>query len=170
MDVILLMAMTVDGKIARDSSQFVDWTGKVDKKYFIATTKELGVVIMGSKTYDTIGKPLPNRHNIVMTTNVDVLHGPEPEERVLEFTNLPPKDLIKLLEERGFGGVAIIGGSVTNTAFEKEITEVHLTVVPKIFGKGLDLFCKSLNVDLDFISAKDLGSGHLLLKYIVNRG
>ena len=33
MEVILLMASTVDGLIARNSSQIVDWTGKADKKY-----------------------------------------------------------------------------------------------------------------------------------------
>ncbi len=33
MEVILLMAMTLDGKIARDSLELVDWTGKADKQY-----------------------------------------------------------------------------------------------------------------------------------------
>ncbi len=50
MEVILLMAMTLDGKIARTHSELVDWTGKKDKQYFVTVTRDAGVVIMGSKT------------------------------------------------------------------------------------------------------------------------
>ena len=71
MEVILVMAMTLDGKIARDSLEPVDWTGKADKQYFVQVTRKAGVVIMGSRTFDTIGKPLPGRKNIVMTRNKD---------------------------------------------------------------------------------------------------
>ena len=56
MKVVLLMATTVDGIIAKDVDEFIDWTGKEDKKYFVKITKEAGVVIMGSTTYKTIGK------------------------------------------------------------------------------------------------------------------
>ncbi len=61
MEVILLMAMTLDGKIARTRSELVNWTGKKDKQYFVKVTRNAGVVIMGSKTFDTIGYPLPGR-------------------------------------------------------------------------------------------------------------
>ena len=40
MKVILLMAVTADGLIARNSMQFVDWTGNADKKYFVHITKK----------------------------------------------------------------------------------------------------------------------------------
>lgn len=45
------------------------WHLPVDLKYFKART-ENQVVIMGRKTYESIGKPLPNRINIVITSNV----------------------------------------------------------------------------------------------------
>ncbi|MBF0259476.1 MAG: dihydrofolate reductase [Desulfamplus sp.] len=67
MKVILIMAMTLDGKIARHPMEPVDWTGKADKKKFVKITKKAGAVIMGSTTFDTIGKILPDRKNIVMT-------------------------------------------------------------------------------------------------------
>jgi dihydrofolate reductase len=59
MDVILLIATTLDGMMARDSDQLVDWTGKADKKYFIQVTRSAGAMVMGSKTYDTINAPCP---------------------------------------------------------------------------------------------------------------
>ena len=67
--VILLMALTVDGKIAKTSDHYPDWTGRGDKRLFAEISRRAGLVIMGSKTYDTIGKPLPGRQNIVMTRN-----------------------------------------------------------------------------------------------------
>ncbi|MBF0204054.1 MAG: dihydrofolate reductase, partial [Desulfamplus sp.] len=76
MKVILVMAMTLDGKIARHSMEPVDWTGKADKKKFVEITKKAGAVIMGSTTFDTIGKRLPNRKNIVMTRNASRLTKP----------------------------------------------------------------------------------------------
>lgn len=39
-----------------------------DLAHFKKTT-EGSVVIMGRKTYESIGKPLPNRHNIILTTD-----------------------------------------------------------------------------------------------------
>lgn len=44
------------------------WHIPEDLKKFKETT--LGkTVVMGKKTYESIGKPLPNRHNIVLTKN-----------------------------------------------------------------------------------------------------
>ncbi|GAB3250365.1 dihydrofolate reductase [Chitinimonas naiadis] len=42
------------------------WHLPDDLKYFKATTSG-HPIIMGRKTYDSIGRPLPNRHNIVVT-------------------------------------------------------------------------------------------------------
>ena len=57
MKVILLMAMTVDGLISRTNDDFPDWTGPEDKRMFKAVSQEAGVVIMGSRTFDTISVP-----------------------------------------------------------------------------------------------------------------
>ncbi|PHV11962.1 dihydrofolate reductase [Chitinimonas sp. BJB300] len=44
------------------------WHLSEDLKYFKATTSG-HPIIMGRKTYDSIGRPLPGRHNIVVTRN-----------------------------------------------------------------------------------------------------
>ncbi|MGQ5523824.1 dihydrofolate reductase [Chitinimonas sp. PSY-7] len=46
------------------------WHLSEDLKYFKATTSG-HPIIMGRKTYDSIGRPLPGRHNIVVTRNPD---------------------------------------------------------------------------------------------------
>ncbi|MEH0021822.1 MAG: dihydrofolate reductase family protein [Desulfobacter sp.] len=165
MDVILLMATTLDGMIARDSNQFVDWTGKADKKYFVDVTRDAGVMIMGSKTYDTIGRPLPGRLNIVMTRD----KTRESRDENLVFTDQDPGDILKDLEQKEYDKVALIGGAVVNTMFAKAnlITEVHITLVPKLFGKGLSLFSDELDTALEFKTCREIDKGHILLIYEV---
>jgi dihydrofolate reductase len=46
------------------------WHLPDDLKYFKATTTGKPI-IMGRKTYDSIGRPLPGRHNIVVTRDAD---------------------------------------------------------------------------------------------------
>lgn len=167
MDVILLMATTVDGMIARDSDQLVDWTGKADKQYFVQVTRAAGAMIMGSKTYDTIGRPLPGRLNIVMTRNKErVSH-----EENLVFTDQPPAEILKDLEAKGYDRVALIGGALVNSLFAREnlITEVHLTLVPKLFGTGLSLFTHELDTTLELREYRELDRGHLLMIYDVKK-
>jgi dihydrofolate reductase len=46
------------------------WKQKADLQYFRTTTKG-SVVIMGRKTYESIGRPLPKRRNIIITRQQD---------------------------------------------------------------------------------------------------
>ncbi len=167
MKVILLMAVTADGMIARNSMELIDWTGKADKKYFIHITRDAGAMIMGSKTFDTIGKVLPGRKNIVMTRDKTRTN----QGKDLIFTNQTPKEIINELQAQGFDSVALIGGSVVNTLFMKEnlIDEVHITIVPRLFGKGLSLFNEILDTQLELIDIQKIDQGHVLLKYRVKK-
>ena len=166
MDVILLIATTLDGMMARDSDQLVDWTGKADKKYFVQVTRSAGAMVMGSKTYDTIKRPLPGRLNIVMTRNKTRIS----QDKNLIFTDQSPSEILKDLQDRGYECVALIGGAVINSLFAREglITEAHITIVPKLFGKGLSLFDHEIDMDLELKDFREIDKGHLLLIYRVN--
>ena len=62
----LIVAMDRNGLIGRDNG--LPWHLPADLKHFKATT--LGKpVVMGRKTYESIGRPLPGRHNIVVSRN-----------------------------------------------------------------------------------------------------
>lgn len=165
MDVVLLMAMTLDGKIARNSAEHVDWSGQADKDYFVKMTREAGVMIMGSKTYDTIGKPLPHRKNIVMTRNKERTS----DKANLVFTDQTPEAIIGGLKSEGYEKIALVGGATINSLFAaaKLITEIHITVVPVLFGQGLSIFDTRLDMQLALIENSLIGKNHLLLKYKV---
>lgn len=165
MKVILLMAMTADGMIAKNSMQPVDWTGKEDKHYFVRVTQKAGAMIMGSKTFDTIGRVLPGRKNIVMTRDKK-RQSNDPD---LIFTDQTPGQILNDLSLQGFTSAALIGGSVVNTLFMKEslIDEIHVTIVPHFFGRGLTLFSESLDIPLELIDVEKITKVHVLLKYKV---
>ena len=165
MEVILLMAMTLDGKIARNQDELVNWTGRKDKQYFVKTTRNAGVVIMGSNTFDTIGHPLPGRKNIVMTRN----KNRKSDHPDLVFIDQAPAELLEDLSRQGFDQAALIGGSVINSLFAKEnlITQIHLTLVPAVFGQGLSLFNIPLDLALEYETCREIDKGHILLIYKV---
>jgi dihydrofolate reductase len=165
MDVILLMAMTLDGKIARSHTELVNWTGKKDKQYFVKVTRKAGVVVMGSRTFDTIGYPLPGRKNIVMTRD----KTRKSDDKNLVFTDQTPGRIMEDLQASGFDQAAIIGGSVVNSLFAKSnlITQIHVTVVPAVFGQGLSLFNTELDLSLEYVASREIEAGHLLLIYKV---
>ncbi len=166
MKVILLMAVTADGLIAKDSMQLVDWTGKADKKYFVHVTKDSGAMIMGSKTFDTIGQVLPGRKNIVMTRDKTRIS----RDKDLIFTDQSPQQILSEFESQGFSKVVLIGGAMINTLFMKQglINEIHVTMVPIIFGTGLTLFSEPMDGKLELIDVQKIEAGHVLLKYRVS--
>lgn len=165
MKTTLVMAVTADGMIARNSTEVIDWTGKADKRYFVSVTKKAGVMIMGSKTFDMIGQVLPGRKSIVITKDPSRISD-HPD---LMYTDQAPEQILSGLAAEGYTGATVIGGSIVNTLFMKKglIDEIHLTVVPLLFGDGLSLFNQELDIKLALMEAEPLEKDCLLLKYKV---
>ena len=57
-----------DDKLGIGANNRILWHIKKDLKHFKSTTLN-HPIIMGRKTYDSIGKPLPHRTNIIITRN-----------------------------------------------------------------------------------------------------
>ena len=165
MKVILLMAMTLDGKIARNDHHFPDWTGSEDKKLFVQITKKAGVVIMGSKTFDAIGEPLPERKNIVMTRD----RSRRSVGTELVFTDQSPESILENLAKMGYEEVILAGGSIVNTMFAREnlIDEIIITIAPHVFGTGISFFVDEMDLQLELVAVETLGHDHVLLHYRV---
>lgn len=168
MKVTLMMVITADGYIAKNTSQAsTTWTSSADKKIFVEKTKKAGVIIMGLATYKTINKPLPDRLNIILTRE------PEKETNIanqLEFTNKQPAELLEELEARGYQEAILGGGATINSLFLKAglIDELQITIEPLLFGSGISLFKDlDLNQKLELIESQNLGGGVLNLRYKV---
>lgn len=166
MKVTMLMAQTVDGKIARNANHFPDWTGKEDKRLFMRMSKAAGVVIMGRKTYATINRPLPDRLNVIMTRNEDLVS----ENGNLLYTNQRPDEVLATLTERGYDEVILAGGATINTLFARQnlIDEVAITISPLLFGSGLSLFAETLDtMPLTLMELEKLGPDLVFMRYQV---
>jgi dihydrofolate reductase len=71
----LVLAIAKNGVIGNNGK--VPWRVPEDLKHFRASTTG-HAVIMGRKTWDEVGKPLPNRRNLVVTRSTDLqLEGAE---------------------------------------------------------------------------------------------
>ena len=70
MGLSIVVAMDNNGLIGKDNQ--LPWHLPADLAYFkkITTGKS---ILMGRKTYDSIGRPLPNRRNIVITRNPKII-------------------------------------------------------------------------------------------------
>ena len=170
MNVILYMAITVDGLVAKrggDSS----WTSEADWNVFEEITKEAGAVIMGRNTFEMLQKegmfPFPDRQNIVMTSR-----SVEPEWGNVVVMSEPPAEVVRALKERGFSKAVVIGGATLAGSFMKEglINEIYLTVEPIAFGEGMKLFQGGeFEANLDLLDVKKISDNEVQLHYAVRK-
>ena len=164
---ILVIALTVDGKIGLNSGHFPDWTESADKKLFMRVSKNAGVIIMGSKTFDTLGAPLSGRKHVVVTRNS---HRRSEGDQVV-FTSKKPAEILADLERQGYREAVLGGGSSINYLFAREalIDEILVTFSPKIFGTGLSLFSDRIEMDLALLETGTLGEHTVFARYRVLR-
>ncbi|MFA4999873.1 MAG: dihydrofolate reductase family protein [Patescibacteria group bacterium] len=162
--VTMMMAITVDGKIAKDKNQLADWTSREDKKLFVEVSKSHGVIMMGENTFKTFPSPLSGRLNVVFSEN----NNP-PEIDGVKWVKGEPAAILDELEKMGYKSALLGGGAFLNSLFleKKLISEIILTVEPKIFGAGLSLFNKDLDADLRLLEMKKLNDNTIMLHYQV---
>lgn len=160
----MMMAMTLDGKIAKNSDHFPDWTSREDKQLFQKISKEAGVVIMGDKTFATFPLPLKNRLNVVFTLN----ESPK-EIQDVKWVKGEPEKVLAELEKEGYKSAILGGGAFINGIFlgKNLIDEIIVTVEPKIFGEGLSLFRGDFYVNLKLASCEKINDDSVVLRYKV---
>lgn len=114
---IAMVAMTSDRVIGKGND--LPWHLPEDLKLFKRTTSGHPIV-MGRKTYDSIGRPLPKRQNIVITRDqcwsaegVDVVHSPE---AIAQLELMDPE-------------VFIIGGAEIYSLFLPHLDELLVSYV-----------------------------------------
>ncbi len=167
-EIIAIAAQSLDGFIATDSDQFINWTSKEDKRHFAKHTTEAGVIIVGRRTYETFPitlRPLKNRLNFVLTNNPQTL--PEHPDIIPDNS---PLDILRELDRRACRRAFVIGGASVYRQFleQKLIEQLWLTVEPVILGDGIKLFNGLSHLyRFELLACEPLtpGSNSALLKY-----
>lgn len=168
MEIFIIAAMTADGFIAKSDQQIsTDWTSKEDAQFFRQKTREAGVIVMGSKTFATIGQPLPDRLNVVYTQNPQQFANFDQTQ--LLATSLEPVQLVQLLESKGYKSMAICGGSSIYTMFINSglVTRLFLTTEPVLFGTGVTLFNQQVQSKLQLVTTHQLSEQTRVSEYLV---
>ncbi|MBN2561251.1 MAG: dihydrofolate reductase [Phycisphaerae bacterium] len=114
MKTIIIVAMTRNRVIGKDGS--VPWREPEDLKHFKRTTTG-HAVIMGRKTFESIGKPLPKRRNIVVTHNPSYAL-PAPRSSIVSSESSihivhSLEEALQLCRQRNEEKAFIIGGGQT---------------------------------------------------------
>lgn len=117
----VVVAMAEQRAIGRDND--LPWHLPADLKYFKAVTMGKPI-IMGRKTFESIGRPLPGRRNIVITRNGD--WRAEGVEVALSVEQA--KEMVADVDEAMIIGGAQIYGQSLGLADRLYITEVHMAV------------------------------------------
>jgi dihydrofolate reductase len=120
--IVLIAAVAANGVIGVDNT--LPWRIADDLKRFKALT--LGhPIIMGRKTWESLGRALPGRHNIVITRNPDYC-----AEGASVVTSLTAAIATCAHEETAFviGGAEIYAQTLP-LAQRMELTEIHAEVV-----------------------------------------
>nr|AIA15533.1 Dihydrofolate reductase [uncultured bacterium]AIA15803.1 Dihydrofolate reductase [uncultured bacterium] len=166
MNIVLVAAVTADGFIARNAGHAADWTSKDDKRHFVEVTKRLGTMVMGSTTFETIGRALPGRRMIVLTNRPDDFRI----EGVETFSG-PVESLVAALEKEGVAGLAVVGGAHVYGQFLEAglVDRLELTVEPHLFGKGITVAGTELDLKLRLLGLERLGEQAVLITYEVER-
>ena len=132
--ITIIAAIGLNNELGKDNDLI--WHLPADLKRFKKVTTG-HAIIMGRKTFESIGKPLPNRRSIIITRNI--LYKKEGCEVVHSL-----EDAIKLIQDQEHA--FIIGGAqIYREAIEKklvdqlDITKVHQNFDADVFFPTLEL-------------------------------
>jgi len=148
----------VDRKGAIGKRGKLPWHYSADMKFFKETTTGHAVV-MGRKTWLTIGKPLKNRLNIVLSRDSNI----EPEESLIVLSDI---ESVISFSEKLTTDLFVIGGAQIYNAFLPHIQEWIITEVP-LTVSGADAFMPDGYLDGFKESDSKKISEDLVVKYFI---
>jgi dihydrofolate reductase len=118
--IIAIVAIAKNFAIGKDGK--LPWYYPADLKFFKETTVG-NAVVMGFHTWESIGKPLPKRLNIVLSRNANLENRPD-------VLLLRSKEEVLALSKYLKGDLFIIGGAKTYENFADVIEKWIVTEVP----------------------------------------
>ncbi len=119
---IIISAVAKNGVIGKATGE-LPWHIREEFRHFKQTT--LGSpIIMGRKSFDALGKPLPKRENIVISRNEGLVY-PFPDVKI--FNNI--NDAFKYCEEKNYEKIFVIGGG---QIYEQAINLVDEMIISRL--------------------------------------
>ncbi|GAB5562144.1 MAG: dihydrofolate reductase family protein [Synoicihabitans sp.] len=172
--VVLIVAQSLDGFIARHDEPGVAWASSADQRWFRQALGEFDCQVMASTTYQTVRDHLRSKSEdgcfrIVMTRRPQNFAADQ-ETGALEFTSASPAAILRTLTDSDRTACALLGGATAHDAFLRSglVNEIWVTIEPRIFGRGTPLVRETQDQKLAIISSERLpNSDSLLVRYRV---
>lgn len=148
MNISIYIATSVNGFIS-NSRNVPDWLSPTYGEGFFNICLKRRAVIMGKKTYDILAPDnLPLKDNgisVVMTSNT----AANPTNPTVVFTSDSPKEIVSMLQGKGFSEAVIIGGTTVMSEFvnAKLVNDIFMVVEPVLFGSGGLPLLKDVGLD-----------------------
>jgi dihydrofolate reductase len=146
----------VDRKGAIGKGGKLPWHYSADMKFFRETTTGHAVV-MGRKTWLTLGKPLKDRLNIVLSRDLSI----EPDESLLVLSDI---DSVISLNASLNTDLFVIGGAQIYDAFLPYIEKWIITEVPLTVARADAFMPENYLHGFKSVDSESLGEG-LVVKY-----
>lgn len=147
--IIGIVAIAKNFAIGKDGK--LPWHHSADLKFFKETTTGHAVV-MGANTWRSIGKPLPNRLNVVLSGSSSVT----PPAEVMRLSS---KEEILDLAQYLNRDVFIIGGAKVYTEFADVIEKWIVTYVPDEVTDADTFMPRDFLAGFKEVESRDLGDG-----------
>lgn len=138
---MIRLIAAIDRKRGIAKHGFQPWCIPADELYFKKMTLEYGaVVLMGRKTFETIGHPLPDRRNVVLSQT--------------EITEQGVEVATDIGVINGLGDVWVIGGESVFSQTILNADELYLTRIEADFG--CDQFFPDFVSDFELVKEEPL--------------
>lgn len=116
---IIISAISLNNVIGLNNK--IPWDNNEELKHFKETTLN-NAVLMGRKTYDSIGKPLPKRINLVISRDIK---SNDKSSDLFYFTSI--SDALKYAENLEIEKTYIIGGSEIYSQMINKVDELLIS-------------------------------------------
>ncbi len=140
MEIVIVALTDIRGNIAIDQNDKLEWGSKEDKTFFRQLTTQYGTVIMGRKTFENIGRKLPDRFNVVLSSKEEVvLENSQRPDLIISGTT---EKILERLQHVGVSKACIIGGREVFSQFLKSglVNKIYLTIEPVILPSDFNIF------------------------------
>jgi dihydrofolate reductase len=133
MKISIIVAAAENNVIGVDND--LPWKLPDDMKFFVQTTKGHHI-LGGRKNFESFGKALPNRTNMIISRNADYKM-----EGAITFTNI--QDAIKHAKSNGEEELMVIGGGeIYRQALDQAntiyLTRIHTEIIGDVYFPALD--------------------------------
>ena len=154
---IIIAALAQNGVIGRTNGE-MPWHSKIEFQHFKNTT--LGFpVIMGRKSFQSLGVPLKGRLNIVLTSDKELNNK---FKDIVVFHKL--RDVYSYCNDQKFEKIFLIGGGSLFPLFMKDADEMIISIMD--FNAVGDIYFPKIDDNIWMIDSRDKRSGFEIIYYV----